>query len=208
MHEAIILLYLDHLATLSPKPSEITCAKEKLERLFKFTVLSDQNFYLGFSSKSIQNSTLLSQAAYCSPVLKQFGMELTRMTSTPIVENIKEYFLKLFSSGAEQKEAKQTPFRSLIRHLLYLSTHRPPYIMSLVGIYRRVAKSPTTGHCMTAERLLRYLQGTQETSITIGHVSARTRMQNCSLKTLSAYSDSAWATNIATRKFKGGYMNQ
>lgn len=70
----------------------------------------------------------LAQLAYCSRMLQQFEMEMAKAASTLMVENIEELFLEPVSSKEQHKEGKAFPYRSLIRSLLYLSTHTTHYI--------------------------------------------------------------------------------
>lgn len=88
----------------------------------------------------------LSQATYCSLILKQLGMEMAKTASTLMVENIKEFLPEPGSSAAEHKERKQLPYRSLTESLLYLSTHICPDITFSVRMFGRFVERHTTAH--------------------------------------------------------------
>lgn len=73
-------------------------AKEALKSLFILTDLEELKHHLGVSFKRMRNAMFLSQSAYCSHILKPFGMEIVKRMSSSMVENIRELFLELLSS--------------------------------------------------------------------------------------------------------------
>lgn len=178
MHEVIMLVKVDDLVILDLELSRVKRLIEELKRLFKLTVLGELKYYFGVCFKRIGNIILLLQLAYCSCILGQFGIEMARAGLTPIVENVKEFILKLVSSEAEHKVAKEFSYRSPIGSLLNLSTHTRLHITILVGILSEFLESPTTAHWAAAKRVLRYLKGIKETRIKIGAVTSGLKMQN------------------------------
>lgn len=80
-----------------------------LKSQLKLTDLRELMYNLGVSFKRMRNTMFLSELAYCSPILKQLGKEKARAASAPMVDNIKELFLKLVSSEASTKKRKKFP---------------------------------------------------------------------------------------------------
>ncbi|XP_059067890.1 secreted RxLR effector protein 161-like [Cryptomeria japonica] len=80
-----------------------------------------------------------------------------------------EQNLKISSNDREAFE-DQTKYRQLVGSLIYLTTTRPD-ITFTVGIMSRFMHKPCEGHWTTAQRVLKYLKGTQTLSIKYSKVS-------------------------------------
>lgn len=89
-------------------------------------------------------------------------------------------------------------YRSLVGAVLYLAGTTRPDILTAVGVLSRFMEHPKVGHWNAAQRLLRYLRGTQELGIKFNG-------QSPNPTTLYGYSDADWANDPDTRRSITGY---
>lgn len=97
------------------------------ERRVKLPVQLDRLGELKYSFqvyfKRNGNTMFLSQLAYSGRIPKHFRMEMAKIATSVMVDNVKELFLELVMSGTEHTRGNEFPNRSLIESFLYLSTH-------------------------------------------------------------------------------------
>lgn len=79
---------------------------------------------------------------------------------------------------------------SLTWSILLLRKHTSQVITFLFGIFSGFVECPTSAHWVAAKRVLRFLEGTQETGITISSGLSGSRMQNDNFARLSAICNS------------------
>lgn len=106
MHQVTLVVYVDDLLILSPELCGVKSSKEELRSLFKLTDLQELTSYLGAPFEQIGYTKFTGQSAYCIAILKQLRMEMVKMMPTPMVENMKQLFLKAAYSETEQKEGR------------------------------------------------------------------------------------------------------
>lgn len=180
--------------------NEVRWAKEKLKILFKLTDLRDLNYYLRASFKRIGSTMFLMQPAYCSSILKQFGMGIEKTLSSLAVESIEELLPQPVSSKLKHKERKAPPYKCPIGSLLDLGTHTQQDITIAVDILSKLVESPTTAHWMAVRRVLGYRQGAQETGITSRAITSRSRMPIWQLYKAVSVLHGNWVEDIRIRK--------
>ncbi|XP_059067424.1 secreted RxLR effector protein 161-like [Cryptomeria japonica] len=114
----------------------------------------------------IQNPKFIfiSQKKYIGELLCRSGMQDCNSISTPMEQNLK------ISSNDGEAFKDPTKCRQVVVSLIYLTTTRPD-ITFAVGIMSRFMHKPCEEHWTIAQRVLKYLQGTQSLIIKYSKVS-------------------------------------
>ena len=102
----------------------------------------------------MKHGIFISQSKYINEVLKTFGLEDSKLVSTPMVPSLK------LSKNDESTEVNQTLYRSMIRKLQYV-VHSRPDIALAIGIVARFFANTRENHLMVVKRIMRYLKGTK-----------------------------------------------
>ena len=87
--------------------------------------------------------------------MKTFGLEDSKLVSTPIVIRLK------LSKNDDSAELNETLHRSMIDKLQYV-VHRRPDIALSVGIVARFFANLRENHLMVVKTIMRYLKGIEE----------------------------------------------
>ena len=103
---------------------------EEMKREFEMSVVGELNYFLGLQVKQWKDGIFISQEKYAKNLVKRFGLDSKKHTSTPISSSAK---LSLDAAGVD---VDLTLYRSMIDNLLYLTASRPD-IMFSVGVCAR-----------------------------------------------------------------------
>ena len=142
------------------------------------------NYFLGLQVKQREDEIFISQEKYVKNLVKRFGLDSKKHTSTPMSSSVK------LSRDAVGVEVDPTLYRSMIDSFLYLSTSRPDIAFS-VGVCARFQATPKESHLTVVKRIIRYINGTSDYGIWYSRDS-----NEC----LAGYSDVDWAECIDDRK--------
>ena len=85
-----------------------------MQKEFEMSMMGELNFFLGIQVKQLKHGTFLNQTKYCIELIKEFGIEKCKKTSTPIATST---YLDLDEKG---KTVGESRYRGMIRSLLYL----------------------------------------------------------------------------------------
>ena len=154
-----------------------------MKEKFEMTDLGLLSSYLGMEVRQSTVNIFLSQRAYINHILKAFKMDECNAIQTPM-----EVRLKLVNS---------TNFRSLIGSLRYLMNTRPD-ITYCVSYLSRFMDKPSSEHLAEAKRILRYLKGTVNFSVSY-------KKGDRDMK-ITGFSDSDFAGDINDRKSTSGQI--
>ena len=133
----------------------------------------------------------LSQPNYTEAILKRFGMESCKPTSTPMEAN-----LQLEKGTVEEKLDK--PYRELIGCLTYLMVTSRPDISAAVSYFSQFQCNPNNQHWTHAKRILRYLKGTVQHGLVF--------KRNAAVRQLVGFADANWATDKNDRRSVSGFL--
>ena len=103
----------------------------------------------------MKHGIYITQSKYIKEVLKTFGLEDSKLVSTPMVIALK------LSKNDDSGKVNQTLYRSMIGKLQYV-VHNRPNITLVVGIVARFSTNPRENHLMVVKRIMIYLIGTKE----------------------------------------------
>lgn len=110
-------------------------------------------FFVGLQVCQMKFGLFITQSKYIKEILKTFGMEDSRLVSTPMSTEHK------LSKNDESVDVNQTLYRSMIGNLQY-GVHNRPNIALVVGIVARFLENSKEIHMMVVKRIIRYLKGT------------------------------------------------
>ena len=103
----------------------------------------------------MKDGIYITQSKYIKDILKNFGMEDSRLVGKPLSTRHK------FSKDYDSKEVEQTTYRSIFGKIQYI-VHTGPDIALAVGMVARFSMNPKDNYKMVIKRIMRYLKGTIE----------------------------------------------
>ena len=126
-----------------------------MKQEFEMSMFGEIKFFVGLQVHQMKHGIFISQSKYIKQNLKTFGLEDSKLVSTPMVTSLK------LSKNDESSEVNQTLYRSMIGKLQYV-VHNRTDIALVVGIFARFSTNPKENHLMAVKRIMRYLKGTEE----------------------------------------------
>lgn len=162
----IILLYVDDILITGNCPDKIRETKRQLCNEFKMKILGEPKSFLGIDIiRDRKNGVIeLSQKKFVVALLKRFELEDAKPCKTPMRTNANKKLCKKTKIKPETRLSlkKGMPYRQLIGGLLYLQGGTRPDISYAVNVRARSQSNPTIKDWLEAERILKYLKGTQD----------------------------------------------
>ena len=131
---------------------------EKMKREFEMSMVGEMNYFLGLQVKQREDGIFISQEKYAKNLVKRFGLDSKKHTSTPISSSAK------LSRDAAGTKVDPTLYWSMIESLLYLTASRPDIAFS-VGVCARFQATPKESHLTAVKRIIRYINGTSDYGI-------------------------------------------
>jgi hypothetical protein len=191
----ILALYVDDLLITRPRKDEIQRIKTELQKRFQMSDLGPCAFYLGMQvTRDRATRTLkLSQEGYIKRVLEDFGMESCAGSETPMDPSLK---LRPADKEYDADAVFKRQYRSAVGSLMYAMLGTRPDIAFAVSKISQFALNPNQVHWQAVKRVFRYLKATSNLCLEF----------RGPLKSLSGYSDAAWAGDMETRRSISGYV--
>jgi len=115
----------------------------------------------------------------------------------PMVSHCLEKLTK--SGDPEEYNPREEVYRSIIGSLMYLMIATRPDLANSVGIVSRYLANPSEEHLTAAKRILRYVRGTKDYTLTLGPSTEGSF-------DLHRYADADWGNDVDTRKSTTGYV--
>ncbi|GJW26374.1 retrovirus-related pol polyprotein from transposon TNT 1-94 [Tanacetum coccineum] len=171
------------------KESFALVARLEAVRLF-FTYTTHKYFpiYQVDVKTAFLNGPLKEEAKYALEILKKHGMDKCDSIGTPMATKPK------LDADLSGKPIDQTPYRSMIGSLMYLTSSKPDIVQAVCYCARYQAK-PTEKHLKEVKRIFRCLKGTINMGLWYPKDSGFE---------LTAFSDADHAGCIDTRKITSG----
>ena len=94
------------------------------------SMVGELNYFLGLQVKQREDGIFISQEKYAKNLVKRFGLDSKKHTSTPMSSSAK------LSRDAAGVKVDPTLYRSMIGSLLYLTASRPDIAFN-VGVCAR-----------------------------------------------------------------------
>lgn len=195
---SFILVYVDDFLILAPNELEVQVIVKELKELYDLRVAEKVNLFLGvrlvwernFSGKL--TSLKLSQALYTESILRRFGLQQSKPSSTPMVSS----FFTGLSAETDKSILLVETYQQMIGSLLYLGLRTRPDILASVLILARFQNAPTAFCHRGAKRVLRYIRGTKDHGL----------LYRTGDWDLSAFVDADYAADTTDRKSMSGYV--
>lgn len=185
-----LLLYVDDILLMTNNLEEIQLIKNQLSERFEMTDMGEVKQFLGIKVERYENQIKISQPKYIDGMLKRFGMEECRPTSTPMEPKPQ------FEHEGNIELTKQ-PYKELIGCLSYLMLSTRPDIAAAVNTFSRYQAAPTDKHWSHLKRVLRYLKGTRDYGLVY-----RRRADS---SPLIGYADADWGNDGEDRRSISGF---
>ncbi|SOV09251.1 uncharacterized protein UDID_18538 [Ustilago sp. UG-2017a] len=188
---AIVVIYVDDMVIIAPTLGTVKCIKEEIGQRWRMEDGGNVSHFLGIKiTRDREVKTMnLEQTSYVKQLLDEHLDKRRRKSSVPL-QDIP--VLEMAASIAEQKEYPQ-----IVGKLLWLSNGTHLDISQAVGVLARYMTQPSREHYIAAQKVLQYLDYTQDTHLQYG--------SNKQQDFLMAHSDANWASDAtAQRKSSSG----
>ena len=143
-----LLLYVDDMLVASRNKAEVQTLKSLLGSEFEMKDLGAARKILGMEIKRdrVQRKLFLCQVGYILKVLKRFGMNASRLVSTPLTSSIRLFELNSTQSEAEKEYMARIPYASVVGSLMYAMMCTRPDLAQAVGVVSRFMSNPRKEH--------------------------------------------------------------
>jgi transposase InsO family protein len=207
----LIALFVDDIVCAYHKHDEQEWKeyKAKLSTRFKIEDKRECKWILGMTViRDRKNKTLqLNQQMYIEKVIKRFGMENCKPTSTPEAAGVKLNTTQCPTTEEQKIQMKSYPYEAAVGSLLYASIATRPDISHAVNEVSRYMKNPGIKHWEAVKHILRYLKGTADQSLVYsGKQNPNNSTHTNYAYNIQAYTDADWGGDIDTRKSTTGYV--
>jgi hypothetical protein len=219
----LIGLYVDD-CLISGEAEEIKRMKQILSNTYKMKDLGPVKLILGMEIQRTKNEIKIYQRSYIREILERFNMSECKKVDTPIEEKRDECKSKKKSSyttnnsmknGKNKKMKNDNEWNSEERNLPvdkelyyqavgclnYLACTSRPDISYATSVIASHASDPRSENWTQVKRILRYLSGTINYSLTYSNDTTQ-----ISYRKIVAYSDASYAPNNLSRKSHGAYI--
>ena len=185
-----LVVYVDDVLITGPNENKIKEVKEQLHQAFTIKDLGQASYFLGVELLKTEKGLFVNQRKYIMDILDDAGLTGVKPTTTPVMKNV-----QLCSDQGRPLEDPEK-YRRLVGRLLYLNFTRPD-ISYVVQQLSQFLHAPTDIHWKAALYVLKYLKGCPSKGLFFE--------KNSSPISITAYSDSDWATCTDTRRSLTGY---
>jgi hypothetical protein len=170
--KVFILVYVDDLlvaANSQLKVDEVRCSLEKQFRV-KHQPVFRQFLGMQISRDRDQRTVTVSQSTYARSVVEQYLADDQKISDIPGTPSVK---LRLLAKGTEPA------LYDVCGKLRFLVDRTRPDMLVATNAVGSGAASPTPEHVRAARRILKYLKGTVESSLTLGGKDALIPLAFC-----------------------------
>jgi Reverse transcriptase (RNA-dependent DNA polymerase) len=117
-----LLLYVDDMLIAATNMEEIKKLKEQLGMTFEMKDLGATKKILGMEITRDRSNQkpFLSQKEFAGKVIHRFGMEKTKVVSTPLAAHFKLSVALNPTSDSERSYIEKVPYSSAVENLMYL----------------------------------------------------------------------------------------
>lgn len=190
-----ILCYVDDILLIGADEEELVRIEEELRTHFEIVSLGNAHHFLGMRlTRDNDGFFALDQSAYISRILTRFNMLDAKPSKIPLDPSY------LSESDTSEPFLQETMYRSLIGALLYLSISTRPDVATAASMLSRKLSCPTLRDWNEAKRVLRYLKGSIDLSLKLGHKDYDRRSD------LIGFIDADHAGDINDRKSNSGFV--
>ncbi|XP_073152802.1 secreted RxLR effector protein 161-like [Henckelia pumila] len=150
----LVQIYVDDIIFVTTNPKLCKKFFKLMQDKFEMSMMGELTLFLGSQVKQLENGTFIIQNIYTKKLLKNFGMENCSASTTLMSSPVK------LDKDEDGISVEVTMYRGLIGSLLYLTTSKSDIVFA-VCLCARFHSDPKQYHYLAAERILKYLKGTQ-----------------------------------------------
>jgi hypothetical protein len=197
----VVHSHVDDCAGTGP-PGEIDKDYSELLKQFEGRALGevDGQVFLGmFHERDWEKRIIyVSQPRHIDTVLSEHGFTAARSVSTPM-----DHKVVLMPTGEHDKKEnpKLGSYAAIVGSVMYIANSTRPDLCYSASVLARFMANPCDAHLEQAQRLLRYLCGTQAYKLRIGGSDAI-------YGPLAVWGDADWANCPETRRSVSGHVVQ
>ncbi|KRX56900.1 Retrovirus-related Pol polyprotein from transposon TNT 1-94 [Trichinella sp. T9] len=193
----IAAIYVDDVIIASNNNARLDELKKALAKSFEMKDMGPIHYCLGIEIKQNANGDIeMSQRKYIMDILERFRMMDSKTVETPIDASNKLSAEMCPRTETEKAEMQNTPYRSLVGSLMYLSVSTRPDIAFAVSLLSQFNENYGSQHWTAAKRVLRYLKKTASYGLRFQRNSGA----------LMGFSDADWGGNSDDRRSYTGYV--
>lgn len=194
----IVTIYVDDLLIFSNSVSLKNWVKEQLKKRFEMKDLGEASYCLGIKIERDRKigSISLNQTQYVESMLRKYNMHDSHPVATPL--DINKSLLKTnLMSNKHTEDLQRIPYQAAVGSLLYAAQATRPDIGYGVNLLCKFCQNPNKTHWTAVKRIMRYLRGTTETTLTYSRNHG---------DTIIGYCDANYGGDIADRRSTTGYV--
>jgi transposase InsO family protein len=162
-----LLVYVDDCILASNNSKQLGIIKDLLCERFEMSKINnlENSSFIGLEiTRNVKDQTLtIGQQEYIRQLLRKYDMENCHTVGSPMEHSLD---LSSVSNEIDRQDFISHKYRSLMGSLIYLSRGTRPDISFSVNYLTRFQENPSQVHLQHAKRILRYLKGTINLSIT------------------------------------------
>jgi hypothetical protein len=156
----LVGVYVNDLVITGTKDAEIATFKEEMKVTFQMSDIGLLSFYLGIEVHQGDSGITLRQTTYANRVVELAGLTDCNPSLTPMEDRLK------LSRDSTTDEVDATQYQRLVGSLRYL-THTRSDLAFSVGYVSRFMQRPTTEHQQAVKRIIRYVAGVRNRTLTL-----------------------------------------
>lgn len=194
----IAAVHVDDFLSIASSKDENERFKDQMREVWTISDLGTPKHIVGVSVEWDRDNkaVALSQTAFITRVVQQFGQAEAHPLSLPMDPGLKLRRPKRDTQTQEEKEdIAKLPYRLLVGCLLYIAIATRPDIAFAVQQLSQYLDSFDRSHWNAGIQLVRYLKGTKDMKLRLGGTSI----------VLRGFTDADWASCLDTRRSTSGY---
>uniref|UniRef100_A0A2N9GV50 Reverse transcriptase Ty1/copia-type domain-containing protein n=1 Tax=Fagus sylvatica TaxID=28930 RepID=A0A2N9GV50_FAGSY len=196
-----LLLYVDDMLIAVNNLVEINRFKTQLSGEFEMKDLGAVKKILGMKIRIDREASklLLSQKSYIEKVLERFGMQQSKLVSTPLAAHFKISTDLLPQSKEEKEHMSHVPYASAVGNMMYAMVCTRPYISQAFSVVSRYMANPSKDHWQVMRWIVRYLRGIADVGLVYDMASTNSR-------SVVGFVNSDYAGDFDKRRSLTGYV--
>jgi hypothetical protein len=167
----ILAIHVDDCLITGSSPDLIADYKQKLNARYSLTNLGPVHWLLGIKITRDRDARTisLSQTSYIDTILTCFSLSDAKPLASPISPGVTLSKDNVPSNDTKAAHMKKIPYREAIGSLMYAAVANRPDISFAVSALSQFLENPGQAHWEATKRVLRYLAGTKDHSLTYGN---------------------------------------
>jgi hypothetical protein len=192
---------VDDLLIFSNSIDSLNAFKQKLSTLFEMKDLGEAHYVLGvqITRDRVARTLSISQKEYIKTIANRFVMNEANSADTPISLGNSLSKSDCPTSPTAIAAMKLKPYRSAVGAIMYAMLGTRPDITFAITALSQFNSNPGEVHWKALKRLIRYLLGTVNYSLTYGS-------NNQNQLIMMGYCDADWGSNQDDRRSVTGYV--